>query len=145
MKEEEEMFKKVFGESVEETLREMSEEGFGARARKVEVVPRKKEVEEHNLDHAVFRSWCPHCVKGRAEAYGHKKRGGDRGDAPTVSLDNTHTHSEQEKEEEKGMPIIVGKDNKTKMMIAKAAPSKGLQEYAVGVFRRLRGHWDTTR
>ena len=50
------MFKKVFGESVEETLRETSEEGAGARARNVEAVPSKKEVKEHNLDHAVFRS-----------------------------------------------------------------------------------------
>ena len=47
MKDEEEMFKKVFGESVEETLREMSEGGVGAKARVVEAVPSKKEVEEH--------------------------------------------------------------------------------------------------
>ncbi len=66
MKEEEEMLKKVFSESVKETLREMSEEGVGARARNAEAIPSKKELEEHNLDHAVFRSRCPHCVKGRA-------------------------------------------------------------------------------
>ncbi len=46
MKDEEETFKKVFGESVEEALREMSEEGEGARARKAEAVPNKKEPEE---------------------------------------------------------------------------------------------------
>ncbi len=57
MKDEEEMFKEVFGESVEEALREMSEEGVGAKARKVEAPPSKKEVEEHNLDHVAFRSW----------------------------------------------------------------------------------------
>ncbi len=57
------------------------------RSGKVEAVPNKKEVGEHNLGHAVFRSWCPRCVKGLAEAHGHKKRGGDVGDAPTVSLD----------------------------------------------------------
>ncbi len=59
----------------------MSEEGVGAKARKVEAAPSKEEVEEHNFDHAV-------CSKGRAEAYGHKERG-DGGDAPTVSLDYT--------------------------------------------------------
>ena len=90
---------------VEETLRETSEEGVAARARKVEAVPSKKEVEDHNSDHALFRSWRPHCVKGRAEACGHRRGGGQTGDAPTVSLDYTHTRSEQEKEEEKGMPI----------------------------------------
>ncbi len=68
------MFNKVFGESVEEALREMGEERAGARARKVEAVPNKKEVEEHNVDHVVFRSWCPDCVKGRAEVCGHRNR-----------------------------------------------------------------------
>ncbi len=97
MRVEEEMFKKVFGESAEETLREASEEGVVARARKVEAVPSKKEVEGRDLDHAVFRSWRPHCVKGLAEACGHRKKGGETGDAPTVSLDYMHTCSEQER------------------------------------------------
>ncbi len=56
--------RKVFGESVEETLREASEKGVVARARKVEAAPNKKQVEHRNLDHAVFMMWCPHCVKG---------------------------------------------------------------------------------
>ena len=130
MRVEDEMLEKVFGQSVEETLKETSEEGVAARARKVEAVPSKKEVEDHNLDHAVFRSWCPHCVKVRAEASGHKKRGGETGDVPTVSLDHMYARSEQEKEEEKGMPIIVVKDNKTKSMMGKVVPNKGAHEHA---------------
>ncbi len=69
------MFKKVFRESMEEALRDVSEEGVGAKARKVEAVPSKKELEERKSDHAVLRSWRPHCVAGRAEAYGREKRG----------------------------------------------------------------------
>ena len=42
-----------------------------------------------------------------------------------------YMHSEQEKEEEKGMPIIVAKDNRTKMIMARVVPSKGLDSYAV--------------
>ncbi len=76
MRAEEEMFERVFGQSVEETLMETGKEGVTARARTVEAVPSRKEVEEHNLNHVVLRSWCPHCVKGRAEAYGRKKRRG---------------------------------------------------------------------
>ncbi len=64
----------------------MSVEGAGAKARKVEAVPSKKEVEEHHSDQVAFRSWRLHCAKGRAEAHGHKKRGGHGGDVPTVSL-----------------------------------------------------------
>ncbi len=99
MRVEEEMFEKVFGQSVEETLRETREEGVAARARKAEAVP-SKEVEDHNLDYAVFRNWCPHCMKRRAEAYGHRNRGGETGDVPAVHLDHVCARSEQEKEEE---------------------------------------------
>ena len=58
------------GESMEEDT--TAEEGVVAKTRKTETVPSAKEVEEHNVDHGVFRQWCPHCVKGRAESYGHK-------------------------------------------------------------------------
>ncbi len=45
--------------------------------------------------------------------------------------------SEQEKEEEKGMPIIVVKDNETKVLMAKVVPSKAVNEYTVEVVRRF--------
>ncbi len=71
-------------------------------------------------------------MKGRAEACGHRKRGGDRRRAN--SQPGLHA---QEKEEEKGMPIIVVEDNKTKMVMAKVVTSNGLQEFAVEVVRRF--------
>ncbi len=45
MRVDEEMFKKVFGQSMEETLQETGEEGVAARARKAQAVPSGKEVE----------------------------------------------------------------------------------------------------
>ncbi len=57
MRVEEKTFEKVFGQSVEETLREISEEGVVAGAGNSEVVPSKSEVEDHNLGQAVFTSW----------------------------------------------------------------------------------------
>ena len=27
--------------------------------------PTQKEMEEHNITHLPFRSWCPHCIAGR--------------------------------------------------------------------------------
>ncbi len=144
MKGEEEMLKRVFGESAEETFRGTSEEGVGARARKVEAVPSKKVVEGHNLDHVVFRNWCPHCGKGRAEACGHQKERRRRRRCTDGEF-GLHVHSDQEKEEEKGTPIIVAKDNKTKMMMAKAAPNKGTHEHTVQVVRLFVEQSDTTR
>ncbi len=76
---------------------------------------------------------------------GHRKRGGETGDVPTVKLDYMRMNSEQEKREEKGMPIIVVKDNKMKMMRAKVVPNKGVHEHAVEVVRKFVGLWDTTR
>ncbi len=54
-----------------------------------------------------------------------------------VSLEYMYTRSEQEKEEEKGMPIVVVKDHKSKVLMAKVVPNKGVNEYAVEVVRRF--------
>ncbi len=80
-----------------------------ARARRVETGPSEKEVEEHNLDHGIFRSWCPHCVKGRAEAHGHARKVTGESDPPTVGVCYVYMHSEQGKEGEVGMPIAVAR------------------------------------
>ncbi len=70
------------------------------------------------MHHAVFGGiWRPHCTKGRVEACGCRKRGGETRDVSTVGLDHTHTRSEQGKEEEKGMPHVVV-ENKTKIVMA---------------------------
>ena len=82
-------FRRAFGGSTGEVVeREMrgdvGEEAVRARARKTGAVPSEKEVEEHNLDSAVFRSWRPRCAKGRAEPCGHAKKVQNEGEAPTV-------------------------------------------------------------
>ena len=56
----EEDFQRVFGEGTTGVReREIGEEAVRARARKTEMIPSQKELEERNLDHGVFRSWCP--------------------------------------------------------------------------------------
>ena len=57
----EQEFRRAFGESTEELVErerrwEVGEEAVRARARKTGAAPSDKEVEERNLDHAVFRS-----------------------------------------------------------------------------------------
>ncbi len=64
-----------------------AEEAARATARKTEATPSAKEVEEHNLGHAVLRSWCPHCVKGRAESYGHVRKVQKESDSPIIAMD----------------------------------------------------------
>ena len=47
------------------------EEAEAPKGRSAEVQPSKEEIEEHFIDHAVFRAWCPHCVKGKAVSFPH--------------------------------------------------------------------------
>ena len=70
---EKDSFERVGGQELEEAIRkerEVGEESSKPKVRTTEAVPSEREVEEHNVGHGVFRSWCPHCVKGRAESYG---------------------------------------------------------------------------
>lgn len=49
---------------------------LGARSRqkvKDHALPTEQEVEEHNLTHLPYRSWCAHCVRGRGEANPHRR------------------------------------------------------------------------
>ena len=68
-------------ESVEKEM-EAGESG-GEEARKVKKIqdpklPTAVEVEEHNLNHLPFRSWCHHCVRGRGREMDHAKvKGGE--------------------------------------------------------------------
>ena len=36
--------------------------------------PSRKEREEHEETHCVYRSWCKHCVKGRGREDGHNRK-----------------------------------------------------------------------
>ena len=45
-----------------------------------------KEIEEHNLTHCPFRSWCPHCVKGRAKDDAHRVMQGDLAESDGVRM-----------------------------------------------------------
>ena len=107
--------------------------------RRTDAIPSEKEIEEHNVDHAVFRAWCPPCVKGRGEAYAHTKVKDKTQEVPVVSVDSAYSHPEAEVEDETdtGMPILVTKDSRTKMVFARVLPRKGLDEYAVGALKRI--------
>ena len=51
--------------------------------------PSKAEVDEHNLDHIPFRTWCKHCMRGKSKSAPHKSSevtGEERG-KPVISFD----------------------------------------------------------
>ena len=41
-------------------------------------LPCAEEVETHNLTHLPYRSWCPHCVRGKGKTMDHRKAGRER-------------------------------------------------------------------
>ena len=52
------------------------------------VTPSQKEIDDHELTHIPFRSWCKHCVFGRAQSHPHyKDKETEKPGHPTVSWD----------------------------------------------------------
>ncbi len=60
--------------AIDEDGEEGIAEEFGARkTRKMQepTLPDQAEQDEHAMTHVPFRSWCRHCIRGRAEEIGH--------------------------------------------------------------------------
>ena len=78
------------------------------------------------MNHAKFRSWCPHCIKGRAKSFPHQKIKNKDADIPIVSIDYAFMNDDKDKRDDgdKGMPIIVLKDKETKISRARVVPKK---------------------
>ena len=49
--------------------------------------PSAQKIKEHYVAHVPFRSWCPHCVKGKAKGGFHMKQNKEGHDIPTISMD----------------------------------------------------------
>ena len=61
--------------------------------------PSQKDWEEHMILHWPFRSWCPHCVNGRATGEWHRSLAGQEIDEiPTICIDYMYMISEEDEE-----------------------------------------------
>ena len=56
-------------------------------------LPTHDEIDEHCLTHLPFRSWCRHCVRGKARAADHKSQEREDG-LPEIHLDYCFPGSE---------------------------------------------------
>ena len=84
-------------------------------------MPTQAEVDEHNMTHLPYRSWCTHCVLGRGEAHPHHKSGDEERDVPELHMD----YCFMGKVEEKAQPILVVKERDTRMMCSMLMGEKG--------------------
>ena len=111
-------------------------EAVKARLVKAPIRPSDVEVEEHMLTHLPFRAWCKHCVRGKSKGKRHSVAQRQDHVVPTLAVDYMFMHSTQGPDEEKGMPILVGRDiadgvEGTGMIFARVVPRKGVHPYAV--------------
>ena len=111
------------------------DEGMNPRIATLPIRPTKDEVEAHMITHVPYRSWCPHCVRGKSKGLAHRRQSRDH-EIPTVAIDYMFMTDTQREDEEVGMPILVSKDliHKscgTGMISARVVPQKGLHAYAV--------------
>ena len=106
------------------------EESIGEEALPPEVLrdpgaPTKRELEEHNITHLPFRSWCQHCVAGKAQDRPHKMNKSAQMDKqlPEVVFDYGFFGG---KEDEETLAVQVAKDRRTQMIFANVVPRKGM-------------------
>ena len=106
------------------------EEPVSAEARPPEVLrdpgaPTQREVEEHNITHLPFRSWCPYCVSGKAQDRQHRLRKEDQmaKQVPEVVFDYGFFGG---KEDEETLAVQVARDRRTQMVFANVVPRKGM-------------------
>ena len=101
-------------------------EGMAAKLQKLKELPSSEEVEVHNLSHVPYRSWCPHCVKGKGVASKHVKQDSSRNEVPTISMDYFY-FIKGESKDERGPPSIVIIDDKTGMVKSAVLKQKGVE------------------
>ena len=125
----------------EEEKEEKDKVDISQEATKVKMVrqgynPTTREIAEHMVNHLPYREWCKHCVKGKAKGLPHRKYDKCRRleeEVPLVNFDYTFMHDDQKEGEEKGMPILVAKDRKKKVVRARVVPHKGKHWYSVKI------------
>ena len=71
-----------------------------AKARGNTKEPTQKEIDEHTLTHIPFRSWCAHCVRGKAKNNPHTQITEDINATPTVSIDYMHMGEDEGKDKD---------------------------------------------
>jgi len=92
--------------------------------------PTRAEVDQHNITHLPFRSWCPSCVTGQAKDRAHKRDVVEDKAIDEVVFDYGFLGSEGVKET---VPVQIMKDVRRGMIFAHVVPRKGLaDDFGVG-------------
>ena len=94
------------------------------------VLPSSTEISEHQLSHLPYRSWCPHCVKGRAKEMGHQRQSRDVPGLAEYHIDYCFPGDEIGFK----LCVLVAVEKHSGMKMATVVPTKG----ATGAFAARR-------
>ena len=100
-------------------------EGRAPRLARSPVTPSRKEVEEHSATHMPYRSWCPHCVKGRGNNQPHRKSAEkDKDDSvPVIGMD--YGFMTKKGTDDQMGPMLVLKESRHGLVKSMVVPAKG--------------------
>jgi hypothetical protein len=113
------------------------EEGRATKGARAPVKPGRQEIEDHERSHIPFRSWCAHCMRGKAKASPHPGGQETARQKPIVSIDYAYlgikrglNKDEREAAEAEAVkkghtPTLVMVDSESKAIFAHAAMAKG--------------------
>ena len=98
--------------------------------------PTKREIAEHCVSHWPFRSWCRHCVCGRASGSPHKSRSDSdrefgRERIPTISMDHCFLGSAEDEGKAHSSPFLILFDSETEAIYAIAVSEKAVRPWVV--------------
>ena len=113
-----------------------SDESIKVKVQKDVKEPTQAESDEHNVAHVPFRSWCPHCVKGKAKGAQHRKQDNVKHELPTVSFDYFYLVKKAEGEE-RGQPLVAIQDDESGMLRSAVLKQKGVEEYSIAVLQKF--------
>ena len=106
-------------------------------------LPTEAEYEEHMISHYPFRSWCPHCVRGKANATAHRMDKGLTQDHPTIHMDYCFPVKRKDNESvedytaQRGAPILVMYDDKLGIMAATYVNDKGVNARSIAIVKNF--------
>ena len=108
-----------------EAAQEAESEDVVSKALRTPIRPTQQMIDDHEVSHLPFRSWCPFCVRGRGQSQGHFSV--DKGDeqVPLVSVDYGFLGTKDSPANE--CPVLLIRDRLSKSIWSHPVPNKGLE------------------
>ena len=98
--------------------------------------PSEQQRQVHNMTHLPFRSWCPHCVHGKAKEQ-QSVKSTDR--QPVIQVDYCFvtTGKDSHGSECPQITVLTATDVQTGLGMSAVVPQKGRQKYCVAELKRF--------